>query len=151
MNTQFLPLTVAADRVIADASMRSRITGSAIATAIAAAMPLPSSPVDDPSNHYLLQVTARVRQIVSEFNENLVFDLRGTLEQTRQLWLVRYTAAHPTARPIYNAQYGFFDSLFGVGTYIAPEQYTFFNTNRDDILFLAAVVSAIMQELNKQN
>jgi len=55
-------------------------------------------------------------------------------------WLVRYTAAYPMSRPMYSANFDFFDTVFGVSALITPEFHAFLDgTAKPAILALAPV------------
>ena len=151
MNAIYIDFNTRADVLIKDNMARSKIIATAIALALSNLAAIPTSQVDSPAGHFLLQVSPQVRQIASAFGENMVIDARAVVEQTRQFWMLRYTAAHPISRPMYSLEYGFFDCVSGVGTHISPELHSFVNQFKIEILFLSTAAAEIAATLGSNH
>jgi hypothetical protein len=74
---------------------QGRIVAMAVALAVAATAPLPSTPVDDASEYFLQQVNQQAIELISELNESVIFASKLALEFTQQFWKQRYYSAHP--------------------------------------------------------
>lgn len=148
MKTQFLSFSAALDRLPVKPQDRSCVINVAIATALAAAAPLPTSAVENPQLFFSQTVEQDLLRQLDGFNESLVLDVNATIEAMRAIWLVRYNAAHPFTLPTYAAGgCSFFESLFGVQTYLSPLDCEVYNRNAAAILHLAGVASGIVQSL----
>lgn len=131
----------AADRLITAPEHRNGIIVAAMAVALSNATPLPSSPVENPSNYFSLQVLPGVKNIVAPINECVVMDCQAIIDQVRNHWLLRYNAAHPAQCQAYPGEGSFFESLQNVFTYFSCEQVSFFNAHKAVILELALQAS----------
>jgi len=140
MNPKFNEFNNVSNLVIRDASERVAITVAAVALAIAMKAHLPTSLVDNPTAYFNMQIMPSVNSIISEWNEEMILDTNNTIEQCKMFWLVRYTAAYPMSRPMYSANFDFFDTVFGVSALITPEFHAFLDgTAKPAILALAPV------------
>lgn len=151
MNPMFNNFSKVADSVVTDSTKRSRIIAVAIAVAISNLAVLPTSQVSAPSNHFNMQVLPCVNALVSQFNENLIFDCKAVVEHVRSFWMLRYTATHPSSRPIYSLNMTFFEAMQGVGTFVSPELYQFTSEFRDQILYLSTVAAEIVYSMEQTN
>ena len=131
------------DMMVGNPVNRARIIAAALAKAMCDLCPLPTSPVEGPSSYFNLQVLPALRPTVSDWNENMVFDARSCVDLIRAFWLLRYTAAHPISRPVYALDKSFFESIMGVGTFIASDTAVFFEENKQAILFLSTCAAEI--------
>ena len=125
MNPKFTEFNNLSNVVIADANMRVAILVSALALAISNTSHLPTSLVDNPTAYFNMQIMPTVCSVVSEWNEEIILDTKMCIEQARMFWLVRYTAAYPMSRPMYSANFDFFDTITGVAALIPPELQSF--------------------------
>ncbi|MNU19703.1 hypothetical protein D3C71_79360 [compost metagenome] len=137
MKVQYLPLIQAADLHITDAGARSRIIAAAVASAIANSLALPTTEVENVSSHYAQTLQIPVSRQVAEFNENVVFDLPYAVNLVRALWLIRYTAAHPSSKPIFGGECSFFETFIGVSLYVDAETCCFLTEHKKAICVLA--------------
>ena len=144
MNSTYLGFNNAVNQLTSDSIQRSKIVAAAIAYAIATLAALPSSPVDSASNHFNMTVLPEARNIISDFNENLVFDCRDAVDQVRAFWMMRYTATHPLRTPIFSVERTFFENIIGVETFASPDFYEFVNKHKVDILSLYVVAAGII-------
>jgi hypothetical protein len=133
-----------ADVQILDATKRAAIIGAAVATAVANSLPLPTTEVDNVASFYAMNEQASVARQVAEFNENLVFDMPACLQLVRSLWCVRYTAAHPSKKPVFTGACGFFESLFGVGLHVDEATTCFLNEHKSQILILSVAACEVL-------
>lgn len=151
MKPIYFNFSKAADTAITDSTKRTKILAVALAVAASNLASLPTSQVDSPSNHFNMQVLSQVREAVAEFNENIVFDCKATLDYVRIFWMLRYTAAHPLTRPIYSLNFNFFESVMGVGTFVSPELQCFVNEHKDQILYLSTIAAEIIYQTRVQD
>jgi hypothetical protein len=146
MNPKYLSFNSLADSQIQDQNLRGQIIAAAIGLALATVSPLPSSEVDSPASHFNLQVMMQASQVVSQFNENLVFDPKLALEYGREFWLVRYTALYPNSRPIYATEGNFFEVAFGASAHIAPDRCKFLCEQKIAVLTLTSAAINIIRD-----
>lgn len=151
MKPEFLAFNTVCDNAIIDKMQCSRIIALGVAVALANSAPVPTSQVENPASHYVSNVLASVRTQLSCINENVVFDCKAALEQVRSLWLLRYTAAHPTSRPIYSTSGSFFENLIGVGSFVAPELVEFANTHKQSVLLVAMAAGELLEKMRLAN
>jgi hypothetical protein len=144
MQLKYIPFSQKVDSVVTNSVIRASIIAASLALATANMLHLPTTSVEDASSHFNFQVLPGVNQLVSEWNENMVFDARACIDQIKSLWMVRYTAAFPNSRPIYSFDLGFFETMFGVNTFISAEHRKFLDDNKNDILTIAIAASEII-------
>lgn len=144
MKLKYVPFSQKADLVVVNSAVRSTITAAALAFALANSTHIPTTEVEDPYSHFNLQLLPGITPIISDWNESMIFDVHECVELIRSLWLVRYTAAYPTSRPIYSFNLGFFETMFGVSTYVSPETKSFLDANKEAVLSLAICASEII-------
>lgn len=137
------------ESTISDPTVRGKAIAIAVGLAISGSLVLPSSEVENPTGYFNLQNTAAVNRIVSQFNENVVFDARSAVDHARRFWLLRYTAAYQIQSLIFSTEYNFFDTLFGVGNHIDPQLYAFVNQHKVALLVLRSSVDNIIKIENE--
>lgn len=142
MKTKFLAFNKNADSLIKDMTQRGKIIAASVALGMSNAAAMPTSPVTNPSSFFTLQVLPTMRNMVSDWNENLVFDARLCLEYIRSFWMIRYVSAHPSVRPVYAIDCSFFETLTGASTYVSPDNWKFLEENKAAILMLSMNVGA---------
>lgn len=69
---------------------RSEYVAIAVGAIAASILPLPSSPVNNPTNHWLLQHESTLKQLLSDLNESYIVDIKLALTVARQTYLARY-------------------------------------------------------------
>ena len=69
---------------------RERYVTVALGAIAASVTQLPTSPVNAPTNHWLLQHEGNVKRIFSELNEIYVFNIPLAIQIARQVYLARY-------------------------------------------------------------
>lgn len=129
---------------------RSRVVCAAIAVAISTTQHLPSSEVQNAESYFSNQLMPLVAKMVSYFNEKVIFDTRACIEQVRQLWHLRYSAAFGNILTMPEDGCNFFDKFTGVDKYISCDFYAFANTNAKAITnlsFFAATVLGTMSDI----
>jgi hypothetical protein len=151
MKATYIPFNDQAGRQITDGTKRSEILAAAIGRAVANVMPLPTSQVDSPAGFFNVTCLPQVRELVSEWNENVVFNAKCATDYARAFWMLRYVAAHPNARPLYNGAYGFFDTIGCVSTYFSEDQHAFLNENKETILALSTSASFLISAMECVN
>jgi len=146
MNSKYLGFNNAVNQLTTDSIQRSKIVAVAVAYAVATMAALPSSPVDSASNQFSMSVLPEARNIISDFNENMVFDCRESVDAVRSFWLMRYTAAHPLSTPLFSVERSFFENIIGVETFVSPDFYEFVNKYKTEILRLYIVAAGIIAD-----
>lgn len=135
-----------ADNLSPDRQTRSRVVAAAVAAAISRVLPIPSFEAEDPAGHYRLNVSSTANQLLSCINEQVVFDIQFAEPFLRQLWIMRHSAAYPSTKVLDARQFGFFDTIFGVGIYVDDTTHAFLNEHKDSILNLMSVANAVVEE-----
>lgn len=152
MNSKYMPFNDEANLLITDQLVRTDILVAALALAVSNTLHLPTTEVDDPSSYFNLQILPSVTGIISDWNENMVLDAQAVVKQAASFWLVRYTAAYPCSGSMYSADYGFFDTVFGVNRYVEPCLMGLLNgPHKGTILKLANSACALIKQQPQQN
>lgn len=149
MNAMFSSFNRGADLSVKDSFQRSKIIAAALALAISNLACVPSTEVESAAAHFNTNVMPEVNRMVSLWNENMVFDYRACIEQTRSFWMLRYTAAHPISRPVYSLDTNFFESAMGVGTFVSAEMQKFLNENKTTILYLGTIAAEVVHSIQQ--
>jgi hypothetical protein len=148
MNQKFIPFINQANIAILDHTRKAQAITSAVALAVANMQHMPTSQVDNPLSYFNLQIQPNITSVISEWNENVVLDARECMNQTRMFWLLRYTAAYPTSRPMYSADHDFFDTVFGVSALVSSDLHKFLDgPNKGAILSLAIIAMNLESEI----
>jgi len=137
MNSIYIPFLEKSNLLITDVVQRARIIESSIAIAISKNSVFPTAPLEDPANFYITQVLGNVRNCVSGWNENLIFDLKSCVDQVRAFWMIRYAAAFPADFVFNITKDCFFSSLFSVSLHLPAEQQEFMEQYKNEILQLS--------------
>lgn len=69
---------------------RSEYVAIAVGAIAASIMPLPTSAVNNPTNHWALQHESTLKVLLSQLNEMYVIDIKQALTIARQVYLARY-------------------------------------------------------------
>jgi hypothetical protein len=149
MKVSFLQFIQAANCLQVDASVRGCVLAGGIALAVARALPLPTSPAEAPGQYYNFNNLQLVKDILAAFNEQVVFDAPLALNETREFWMLRYTAAHPADVPVYDPTIGFYDNLAGVPRWVARESHCFNNQYKNQLFAVQVAASSVIRELQK--
>lgn len=144
MKQAYLRLDDKLKRLVTDPTARVDVLTTAIALAVSREVPLPSSPVATPSNYYNLQCLAQVMRFLDALNENCQFDLKCATNEVRQLWMIRYNAAHPANLPM-ASDVGFIDTIVGANIVIDKDLLCFANQHKEAILLLCMDIVALLQ------
>lgn len=137
MNTTYLAFGQRADTLIANPLDKQRVLAHAFGLAAAHTLDVPSSPVVNPESHFTVNLAAQAQRDLSCLGEQVIFDCRLACEFARAVWMLRYTNVHPPRMSTLPRQYGFFDTIQGVGFFIAEDTHKFVNEHKDAILALA--------------
>ena len=151
MKSIYMNFAQQADQTIIDAGSRSKIIAMAVAVALSNANHIPSSEVGNVNEYFNTQVLPKIRMMIGEFNENVVFDAAGAVEYTKTFWMLRYTAAHPVSSPIYNYDCSFFEAMMGVGTFVSSDTNVFCEKFKVAILALSTSAAIIFAEMEVAN
>lgn len=146
MNPIFIPVNNIISARLPDVTSRGRVLAAAIGLALSRVQPLPSAPVEDHANYYNLNVLQTVKDQVSAINENIIIDINDTLQWARSFWTIRYHSAHPKAYIFAGVESkGFFESLVGGDTLVAPQQREMLDANRTVIFELAVDLCSVFK------
>lgn len=146
MKLDLIPFINAMQSLRCDISTRQRIAAVAIGYAAACNSPLPSGEVASAGEHYDANIRPLVRQVVSRFNEGILFDLALAQDFARNFWMMRYDAVHSCPR-MDQIPGNFFCSVFGVAKYFSEEQQQFCNQHNQDIAFVYRTCCAIIKDM----
>lgn len=144
MNVRYLDFVRCASEFEAAPGDRSCVISAGVALAIARHLPLPSAPVDAPGNFYNFTNLQAAKDMVAAFNEQVVFNVKEALDETRNQWMLRYNAAHPPRFPVLNPQVGFYDNVLGVAKYVDKETHCFNNQYMIPIFMVAQICASIL-------
>jgi hypothetical protein len=141
MNVRFLDFIRAVGDVQASPGDKGCVVAAGVALGISKHLPLSSAPDTSPINYYNFTNLQAAKDFVALFNEQVVFDVKEALEETREFWMLRYNAAHPAEYPVYDMAIGFYDNLLGVAKWVDQESHSFNNLYKGEILALSQIVS----------
>jgi hypothetical protein len=151
MNQAFYTFNESASRLVLDNMSRSQILAAAVALAVANHATLPSGEVCGVDDHFNMQVMPMARTIISDFNENMIFDPRLCMELFRGFWNIRYRAAFPLSAPLYSTNSCFFDNLFGVKSFISEALLESLEKYKINILLLSNAACDVICKRKEQN
>lgn len=147
MNIQFNEINRAAQRMMGiDAKSRNRALAAGVALAIAATLPIPSTPVVNYESYYTLQVATLINSPISQIGESTVLDMRQCVEYTRAFWMLRYHAAHPELQLLAGSGLGFVDTVVGAHLCLSADDHAFFNEAKADIYAIASLTKRLLDE-----
>jgi hypothetical protein len=145
MKLRYLPVDEAATKFITDQLCRSKILAVAIGAALASALPLPSQPVESPTEYAINNLRDQMYATLNDFNESIIFDLSFATVACNVLWRMRYNAAHPQGVPTLSDSFSFLETLIGAGTYMEPEFTEFVNKHKQQILLVMPYVATLLE------
>jgi hypothetical protein len=137
MKQFYMDFVQQAQSQVPDAMLRSRVVAAAVAVAISMSQSLPSGEVSHAGEYFTNQVMPAAQRIISEFNENLVFDTHAALMYTRQLWQLRYWSAFQQMQSVKLVNNDFFGSFTGVNALIADNFRVFMGENAEVVTNLS--------------
>lgn len=148
MSIKYISFTNKVSALVTESSHRRKVVAAVIAQVLAECAPLPSSAVTDLDNYYLMNVRSFIYDLMGPLNEKLNFDLTMAQEFTRQNWKIRYNCLFPIdpVRRKFNSQYGYFDTIMGVGVFVTEEHHQFVNQYKTEILDLYCDLCAIIND-----
>jgi hypothetical protein len=150
MNLKFIPFIKETDTIITDITEKSKIISAALGLALSNLSHFPTSEVDNPTTYFNFNVLPTSKYILSEWNEDVIFDVKECVEQMRMFWLIRYTAAYPLSRPIYSFKLDFFETLIGVNTFTSECNHEFLDKYKNQILALSVIATNIIITMKNQ-
>jgi hypothetical protein len=130
---------------------RGCVIAGGVALAVARALPLPTACTDAPGQYYTFNNLQQAKELIAEFNEQVVFDVKECLDETREFWMLRYNAAHPPALPVYDVSIGFYDNLLGVPKFVDKESHSFNNKFKAQIFAVQVAASSVIKQLQACN
>lgn len=132
-------------------SDRRCVIAAGVALAVARALPLPTAEADAPGQYYNYNNLQTAKDLIAAFNEEVVFDVKEALDETREFWMLRYTAAHPADVPVYDPCIGFYDNLLGVPKFVDKESHCFNNQYKTQIFAVQLAASSVIKFLQASN
>ena len=149
MLLKYTPFQEYLNRNVAGSFDQSKVVTAAIALAVSRAAALPSGDLEDPDAYFAMQCLPAFNQQISEFNENIIFDLRACLEQARTFWNLRFYAAYPVNKTLYANGESFFDCLSGVNLLVPKETQTFLDTYKAWVFPLSIIAFDIITQIQE--
>lgn len=147
MKTEYIAFNHALSKSGIDPVDQGDAAGIAIAQAIADVLPLPSAPVEDLEEFYRNSQFETARQYINAFNENVTVSADEVVQNVRAFWCLRYNMTFPSINPIRLAgDYGYFDTIMGVGLYVADKTHKLANEYKSDVLQLYAAARYIIEQ-----
>lgn len=162
MDSKYFGLNELIGRVVKAPGDQGRIVAVAMAMAVVAKAPLPSSPVDNMADYYAMNVHQDAAKIISEINESVIFASHTALECVNTFWKLRYYAAHPVTLWVNwkNAYYNparaadgsslenmdTFTTFIGGAREISPDLMTFMNKYKCEIMDLTGFIISLVNE-----
>jgi hypothetical protein len=146
MNVSFLRFiqTVNAQDMGAD---RRCVIAAGVAMAVARALALPTACTDAPGQYYNYNNLQIAKELIGAFNEECVFDVKECLDEVREFWMLRYTAAHPADVPVYDASIGFYDNVLGCARFVDQESRCFNNQYKTQIFAIQIAASSVIKAI----
>lgn len=149
MKISFLRFIQACNSLNVMADVKGCVIAGGIAMAVARALPLPSAAAETPGQYYNFNNLQLAKELICQFNEQVVFNTAEALEETREFWMLRYSAAHPSDLPVYDLGVGFYDNLAGVPRWVDRESHQFNNTYKAELFAIQMIASSVIAELQK--
>lgn len=147
MTIEFITFNNKVSQLVAEPSDRRFVVSAVIAQLLAESTTLPTGEVENLENFYLMNVKTAIVEKMGYLNEKLTFDVNVAQEYTRKYWMLRYNTVfpiNPFKRKI-NLQYGYFDTIMGVGIFIDDEHHQFVNRYKAEILDLYVDLAELMK------
>lgn len=145
MDLKYQPFVQILQRLQSPIKDKHRIAAIAIGYACACSAGMPSAEVENAELHYVNNVEALAKRIISAFNEATVIDTASALAFSRSFWLLRYDAIHKCPR-LESIPGDFFSSVFGVSKYFSADLIDFANKNNEEISFVYTHVCNVIKE-----
>ena len=73
-----------------ESATRGKYVAIALGAVAASVLPLPSSPVVNVTNHWIMQHEANLNRLFSDINESYLFNIKLAAKVARQTYLARY-------------------------------------------------------------
>lgn len=159
--TDSISLNNAIRNIVKTPTDQGRIVAAAVAQAVAARAPLPSTQLEEGGigSFYATNVAPYVNEAISAFGEATLFATKTSAEWAQSFWKMRYFAAHPAACPLtlnsYHRSLECADAiskydlvtLFAGGSLVLTEEvYNFINQYKAEIISLAFEFSNILDK-----
>lgn len=144
----FITLNNKLSTLVTDSNERRHVLAAVVSQKLSECAPMPTSDVEDVENYYLMQVKSSVLEKMSALNEKLNFDVKIAQDYTRKYWMLRYNTLYPISvvKRKYNSQYGYFDTIMGVGMFIDTTHHEFVNQYKTVIIDLLVDLCNILED-----
>lgn len=118
-NQKYAPYLSAVTGLALASDVRGFIVAAAVAAAVAATIPIPTDEVISPESHFNANFAGEARNKIGEFNNVAVLNYDQACELVRKFWILRYSAVHGRAVPIFSG--GCFAECFSGIKYIMSQ------------------------------
>lgn len=150
MKPHYLAFKDVVNRAQVDPTERARLIAASLGTVVAQSLPLPTSPVENPSSHYISTVLSLAGAKLGTHNEHLIFDYKAALEYTRIFWMLRYTAVHGGTPAFIGTDFCFLSKLMGADLYISANEYVYLNTYKNVLEILIRAAGQLLKVCDEQ-
>lgn len=132
------------------AEVRGLVVASAVASAIANTLPLPTESVVSPEAYFKQNLQINGQALISGFNEVAVLNYEQACENIRRFWVLRYFAAH--GRPAHNYyDCNFAENFSGLNYVFSAEDLAVLDKHASDFGRVRNCVASTLVELKKDN
>lgn len=148
MSIDYINLNNKISSLVPDASDNRKVVAAAVALLVAEAAPVPTAPVEAVENYYSMNVESLTYGKMGELNEKLNFDVAVCKELVRIHWLLRYNTLFPisSAKRKQDSQYGYFDTVMGVGMFVDEQTHQFVNQYKNEILAIYVDLEYLLKD-----
>jgi len=149
IKTEYLDLQSFLREKIKTTEDYKKATSIAVGVAVSKTLPLPNASMGEIVNHFDTVGRYLAKELIVEFNENIIVDIDLALETARSFWLIRYSAAYPDASMpvIPMGCYSFLEKLFNVCLFGNPETFKYVNQYSE---LMTVLVNRMMFVIKKQ-
>jgi len=135
---------------VTNATMTRDAIAISIGVSVGLMLPIPTTAVDHMWSEYDGKYVNTANVIFGKINEEIVFDVVKAAELSRGIWLMRMQGAFPDTVMLHSARAegGFFDTLFGASSHLAPKDLQYFNENKAVLMVLVNRARGMLKELN---
>lgn len=133
VNQQYAPMFEVLNALAVTPIERTRILECAVAAAIGRSLPMPSNPVEVPSDYFVSNHAMSIGKLISDINEMSLINVRQVRDNVRDHWMVRYHTLHDAQVPAGSEIFDFFCGISRVGLYFTKEEYDFMSLHANSI------------------
>ena len=127
ISPKYMPYVRATSSIQLDIKTKEKVVAYAVACAVAACLPIPTSPVDSALSYFNATHDMTARAQLGDFNEQFVMNTGMATEMVRQFWMYRYNVVHQNLNTI--ADGDFLCAMTGAKIIFSDNQIEFMNEN----------------------